>query len=744
MKNRKINIYQIVLIAALIGLIVFTAFNMASHRLFVKSGKEFADSVVYYFKNLFFIEAEVPKESVTFLVYDETIIKSLLPVDIEVFGYRFLSTFEIMVNKHFFIPSWNGFGLSMSKFINVIMLFGLPVIVIAVIYHMIIFRDVPNSESNEQSKPLRIYLKIKEKTIDPVKYFLVNLWYTFRYTKWLFWPAVILALYNINIISLVLIVCAWYLYFVFSVDFLSLWTLLCKFVICISPLLKPFFWPFWIILFIVIIIKLKIRRAYAKLDEMYFKNEQFINDNFGVVTGIYGPPGTGKTTSAVAFATQIEVMLREKAKSQIMEIRAEFPDFPFRYIEEDVEYLKNSGKAVNKVQIQTYFKQQLEDVEIIYGYNLYSQKNCHYDGLSVAYLKDEIIDYAQLYFIYISILAYSTYSIRYDKGIELTHAFPGMRYNFFHRDLRMDEYKETNQSYHANIFNYNLLRLNNQLENVYNKSIDQLTEDERKELDKIITLFDFGVITISEIAKERGNKDSNKNRDFRSDTKPTNDGLANCLGLIRHLTTVRHQQYGFIIWDDQKISALRQIEAAMAEVNIFIPKQTKNKKNTMPLWFIEGVFLEWGLSYFYGLYDKYIGYRNDQTLFSHIVFHLYSFFFNINRKISNTFGFKRYELSMSGVNVNGSQEQRGDSVFYVMDKIVYAGNKFDTAVYSGFFSKLKLQADIGNNQSAAFQGKTATFKELQQTRGYMFEELGDAVKEYIKQNEEIRERRKKK
>lgn len=744
--NKRINIYRIVLLILFAGLAVLTIFNVTSTKLFIKSCREFADSIVYYFKNIFGISTAsnvvVSAEDVSFLDIDYSIIEGILPADIEVFGYRFLAMWELMVNKDFIGITWGNFVNGLTVFLNILLLFGVPVILLIVLYFLKIFRDVPESEGCQVSVPLKIFLFIRKKIFHPIKVFIKNLWLTFKNTKFIFWPTFVLIMYNLNMWSLILIIIAWYLYFVFSLDFISIWYLLCKFFICISPLLKIYFWPLWILLILYLIVKAKINRGYRKLEEMFIKNEEFISDNFGVVTGIYGPPGTGKTTSAVAFATQIEVMLREKARSQLMEIRAEFPQFPFRYLEEEVEYLKQNKKCVNKVQIDYYFEQKFKDLNVVYGYDLRTKKNLHYDGLSVATLKHELCDYAQLYFIYISILAYSTYSVRYDEGIELSHAFPGLKYNFFHRDLRMDEFKETNQSYHANILDYNLLRLNGQVEAFYNKDPKDLTKEEKKELNKLVTLFDFGVITISEIAKERGNKDTNRNRNYKTDTNPANDGLANCLGLIRHLTTVRHQQYGFVIWDDQKISALRQVEAAMAETNIFLPKQTGKKKITLPLWFFEGVILEWGLMTFSNLYNKYISYRNDQTLFSYIVFGLYSFFYNINRQITNIFGYKRYELSLSGVNVNGGQESRGESTFYVMDKIVYAGNKFDTAVYSGFFKVLKLQAESGNNESESFKGSTATFKELEKTHGYMFDELGTTMKQYIGKNDRIKKERK--
>ena len=238
---KNITLYDIVILVILTGLLVLTVFNFSSHRLFINSVKEFADSVVYYFKNIFSIEEKISKENVSFLTFDESIIKSILPIDIEAFGYRFLATFEIMTNGDYEKKYWANFLLVLSKILNIVLILIVPLIIIIMIYYnFIIFKEV-ESKADEESKPLKVYKKIKEKVLDPVKLFFVNFYYTWRYTKFFFIATLVIALYNINIFSFAFSLIAWYLYFVFSIDFVSIWYLLCKFLICISPLLHPFF-----------------------------------------------------------------------------------------------------------------------------------------------------------------------------------------------------------------------------------------------------------------------------------------------------------------------------------------------------------------------------------------------------------------------------------------------------------------------------------------------------------------------
>lgn len=723
LKNAFCNKYRVILAVLLIAFITATAFNFASHRLFIKSGRELIDSMVYYFRSIF-SEETISKESASVLTFDESIIKSILPIDIEVFGYRFLSTFQIMFNGSFFKESWISFLTWLTKALNIFLLLAVPVVAMIFVYYNLIIFKISYEDVSKQSKPLKMFLLFQEKIYFPVKYFLIDLFYEFRYNKVFFFSFVILILYNVNIISFAFTFIAWYLYFVFSLDLLSIWYLLCKLFICISPLLHPFFWPFWIIGFVILAEWLKIRRAYAKLEEMYASNDEFV-DELGIITGIYGVPGSGKNLLEVAIATQKERSLRIQAFNQLMEIRSEFPDFPFRELELEIEDLKVNNKAYNKIQIQYYFKEKFKDQTVLYGYDIEENKAYHYDKLKVAFIVDELTDYAQLYYIYISSLAASTYALRYDKGIELSHAFPGLRYDFFHRDFRDDKDSEM-----AKIFDLNLIRLNNQLENDGSSSDGKFTPKE----DKNITLFDFGLLTLSEFGKDRGNRYTNQHRKEKK-VKPSNDGTANCLGVLRHLTTVRHKQYGFIIWDEQKLSAFSGLEAAMAETNIFISKQNKNQKSALPLWLFESVILEWFSSRYNYLYQKYIHLRNDQTLFSYLVSHISSFLNNLVRNLDNTFGYRKIALSLSGVNVNGAQEKRGEDGFFLMNKIVFS-NRYQTDCYKGFFDNLKRQAKEGINQFDSFKEIAASIKELYKTNGYFASELVDAISTYCEMNQE--------
>ena len=725
MKTKKFNWNDIFIITILAAAIVGTCFHISSHLLIARSAKELADSAVYYWKSLCSFEQTIPNNDVSFLKYDEGIIRSVLPIVPEEFGYKFLSTFELLVNKDYFVISWNSFAHFINRLTYWILLLGLPIILIYWFYYTSILFAENDKPQEKQSLGLRCYLKIRKFFIMPIFTFLKDSWNKFKSKKYYFWPGLILILYNLNVISMVLIALSWYLYFVMSLDLASIYHVVAKLVICITPLLMPIFWPLWVLFIIWIIEKIKIKLGYNKLEDLYDKNDDFV-DSLGIVTGIYGAPGVGKNQTETGIITQIECNMRRKAAKDMMEIRLEFPDFPFRKLEERIEMLKDSGKCVNKIQIK-YTIQDILKKGKEFDYDFKHKKNEHYDELKVRSIEDELLDYSMLYFIYISALICSTYSLRSDKGIMMTGHFPSLGYDFFHRDLRDESLSERSK-----IFDLNLLRLLKQ----------KNEENQNKAAEEFISLFDGGIIALSEFGKDRGNRYSNQSR-ANYETKPSNDGTAACFGVFRHLTTVRNHQYGFIVWDEQKLSAFSNAEAAMAEKNIYIGEQNNNYKMAIPGFFMENTLISWCREHYVNQVDKYIKTRNDQTLYSYFYLRIAGFFNNLSRKINNIFGYRRLEMILSGANINGAQTSKGDKGFFLLNKIVFS-DRYQTDCYSGFFDTLKLQAKKGINQLDSYSGRVASPSELLKTNGYFTDELILAIQEYIERNNSYQKGRGKK
>ncbi|MFA7032879.1 MAG: hypothetical protein WC201_04900, partial [Bacilli bacterium] len=690
-KKINITIYDIIVIILLLGLAVYTGFHLSSHLLLANSARSFYESLVYYFKNIF-SNGTVSDDGLSILNIDESITKSLLPVDFEVFGWRFLATFELLVNPDNIKSAWWVLAPFLKNLAIVLMIIVPPLLLLGLVYHMAVFKNY-HKTCEEESKPLQSLKKSQRKVLEPIGRFCKDLFNTWRYRQigerkifgfyinYYYAITLLLIAYNINVFSMVFIFIAWYLYFVFSLNISSIYYLVAKLLICLAPLLHPIFIPAWIVLVSYIVIKLKIKAGYMTLHKLYARDVDIVNAS-GVSLMLVGGPGTGKGSCGVIMQQIMEYLLRTKADSLMMEIRLEFPDFPWRKVEMIIEEkMANKDQLIqfkNKVQVETYFRKLLDDAKIweekkvFWSYDFRKQRIIFWDGLKVATLVEEILDYAQLYYIYAYRLTMANFSIRIDKQVLIDECHAAMIGDPFSTDSRNVE-----TYYRAQRIDFNELRIFQKVANA--KNAKELT-----------ALFDAGVIYAQEYEKERGNKVTNQNR-ADLPTKPSNDGVPSFVAFFRHLTTVRNTCFGRMLVDGQDINWLAGRETKMIETIAFIKTGKRKTKYAIPLFWIESVLLEWADDIFCSKIKKYIITRNDKTVYSYINGHFASFFRRINRIIWGTFGYESVPMSLSGSNLEGSQVGKGDTSFNLLYKIAYS-DKFKTDSYSGFWRENKEMA----------------------------------------------------
>lgn len=716
---------DVIILALLTGLTIYTVFHLTSHLLLADSAVNLWDSLVFYFRSLF-SDSAISTEGVNFLEINESLADSVLPLDFEVFGTRFLSSFELLVNPDNISGAWSAFLPFINNACTVIMIIMLPAILAFVMYYVIIFSENKKT-SFDESRPLSFWRKVGKCTVAPVAKFLVNLWKKFKSNKWYFWIGLILLAYNLNLFSIVLIALAWCFYFVFSIDFVSIYYLFVKILICLSPLFHPVFWAFWIVGIISLVIFLKLHAGTKKVKKLYQKDIDVV-ESAGVSLMLIGGPGAGKGSCGEIIHVADEHLLRTKAANLMMEIRLEFPDFPWREIESLVENrtfrVKTSQQFKNKVQVEMFFKKKFDEDHIwsekkdVFKYSLKTNKIYFYDSLKQVTILEEIVDYAQLYFIYISKLTESNFSIRVDQNLK----FDGHFANYKHEPWKTDP-RDIQCYYYSKIIDMNQMRILAQIADI---------DDDIK---KQTALFDAGLIYVSEYEKERGNRFTNLNRkDY--DVKPGNDGVQTFIALFRHLTTVRNVCFGRMLMDGQDLSLMAGRESQMVETIAFIQAGKRKTKLTVPLFFVENTILQWFDEHFSNRVEKYKDKRNDKTVYSWIHNHLAGFFRKLNRKLIGTYGYESVPMSLSAANLAGSQGSKGDVSFNLLYKIAYA-SKFKTDCYSDYWKKTKEAALVGINQLNEFAGPVATKSELSQMNGYLSNEIAKAADERLEKIVEI-------
>jgi hypothetical protein len=273
---------------------------------------------------------------------------------------------------------------------------------------------------------------------------------------------------------------------------------------------------------------------------MEMMNRGMIN-SMSIVDMVVGTMGKKKTTMVTDMSLSQEAMFRDKALELLQDNDFKFPNFPWINFELIIKRLIIDHKVFNLASAEVYIQaarrrfEDNPDPENCYGYDFMRYGLYYNDHLKMVYLFDVLNSYIKLYFIYFieSSLMISNYSVRTD-GLKLDSGnFPIWNNDFFTRDSRyIDEI-----SRHSHILDFDMLRLGKKL----------LAENEKNRC------FEFGVIPITEIGKERGNKndlEGVKKADW--DVNQKNDLFNHSLKLARHPATIDNYPFVRIITDDQR------------------------------------------------------------------------------------------------------------------------------------------------------------------------------------------------
>lgn len=615
--------------------------------------------------------------------------------------------FNLLFTKSNFIAYVNRLGNFLYYFLKIMMLL-MPFILILVI--VVKLRTKENNNYNKDSKPLKFWKKIIENKIYiPIKNWIIKFVCFVKdnptyYKLWLF-----IWLYNFNIITIFIEFIAYYLYFVISFDFLSLYIQLIKLLVDLSVLVNfvPTF--IWICFGLFVFHKIRVHIGYKNLNHMEMRDRGFINERDKAVMFV-GTMGKGKTTLATDFAISTEIMFRDKAFEKILENDLKFPDFPWINLENCLKKAIKDKKVYNLASCKRFIQNKQNQFNkrkcrkniFDYDYNRYGMS--YDDKLSIHDIWEVIENYSQLYFIYIiqSSLLISNYSIRVDNVLEDVGNFPIWNAELFRKNSR---YAEA-YSRHAHILDFDMLRLGM-----------KVIKDNKK-----ANVFEFGIINITEIGKERLNAldlQGIKKTDPVANQK--NDLFNYLIKLIRHSATIDNFCFAMILLDEQRVQSLSADVRELCEI-INIDKRSKMKL-AMPFFALEDIVLNWAINKFIGRYYDYRFRRGDNTLLMYLYHNLIAKLNKFLKGIYNTFGYNKLDLSFESGTLDG-EVRKGK--YYIMFIKVFR-KRFSSNCYSDFFDEKALRSDIGVDDLEEFKTEKASLEELLKENSYF---IADIVKAF--------------
>lgn len=722
MKKIKFDYRHIICIIITIGFILCSiyVFPYAFGRI-IESLKDFGLSTAYYFTELFELDTEIVPTVTNFSEYPFTMPFGL-PETWEEFKITWSNYWSLWASKENFNGYLEKLG-DIAYVLGQIVLCIVPLILIVIMLFKKYF-ETENNDYNEDSKALKFFKKLSDK-VRPVKLW-VKAFFAFikerkaYRTLWL-----LIWLFNFNLITVFLEFLAYYFYFVVSFDFVGLYIQILKLLCDLSPMINfiPLF--VWIIIGVVVFHKIRKKIALRKLNHMERKNRGFINSR-PIVIMACGTIGKKKTTMITDIALSQDVMLRDKAFEKILENDLKFPYFPWINLENVLRLQMENhvvySLATTKKFIQTlralyhlstnkpeYVKAIRRRIRRKFGFDFknllfdydYERYGLTYDDkLKVVDVWEIIETYSQLYFIYVIQSSYiqSNYSIRTDGIISDLGNFPLWDTDFFERDSRLTE----SYSRHAHILDFDMLRLGRKV----------------IENNKNANAFEFGVIVITEIGKERGNNLENQDKKKKDEgTNQKNDLFNAWLKMVRHSATVDNYPFVRVITDDQRPTSWGADARDLCDI-VHI-KDSGELKLAMPFFALEELLYKKIFEKFRELYYKYRYVRADNTAPMYLLKKITAKINHYYTGIYNRYGYSRLLVQVESGTMDG---ELAEHKYYLMNKKIYS-KRFSTDCYSDFFMKKTLRSEVGLKDLIEFKSEKATLEELIQENAYFMKDI---------------------
>ena len=695
--QRRLNIGLTIAITTVFILLGVLVFRLSYCRAF-EALTDLYGSFKYYFCVLFGFETDgLPSVTDYSKIIDSV---TILPSDVEGFKSNAATYFKALVSKENFL-SWLGATGQKASVLAKVLTILLPCVLVLIIAVKRLYAK-GNNNYNVDTLPLRAFKKISAVTYQPIKRFLCGYIEFLQAHNWIWISWLIMWAFHLNLASIVIAFFAYYFYFAVSFDFIGIYTQIVKLVRDLQPFFR--FFPWWGLILIAYVLFERWRKKFAlnKLRKYEAKNCGFINE-LPIVSMTCGSMGKRKTTMITDMALSQEAMFRQKAFDILQKADMKFPYFPWICFEQELvacmEYgtvynLATAKAFVTKKRIR-YEKHGNDDLQL-FGYDSRKYGLTYNDALKTSGLFDVLSTYAQAFFIYVleTSLIVANYSVRTDNRLLSDGNFPLWALDFFSDGKR--------RSRHSHILDFDVLRLGK-----------KVLENNPK-----AGSFEFGVVAITEIGKERGNNLELKEVKKKNDeTNQKNDLFNSWLKMCRHSATVDNFPFIKVFTDEQRPESWGADARDLCDiVNIVSAGDTRL---ALPFYTIEDMLSEMAFNRFIALYYDFRYRRGDNTLFVYLLKSVTAWIWKRNAKIYNKYGYSIVKVEKERGTMDGKAENKR---YFLMNYKIYR-NRFTTDCFSDYFNDLASKTNVGLSDYLEYATEKASVSELKAQNSYFINGL---------------------
>ncbi len=697
-KIKSISYYHYIAVGITVGFLALTFFVFPTA--ITRIGEAFRDlfySIGFYGAELFEIDHNIQPTVNSYSSLPLTPF-FFIPETWEEFLTNFDNFWRTFLDSENFALFMSGVAEFLYNALSIILLIGLPIALICYLGFRKYFQT-ENNDYNVDSRQLTWLKNFSAKYYLPCKKWMRSLVTFLKESNYLkIW--LVIWLFNFNVITIVIEFISYYFYFVPTFDVVSLYKQVYKLLCDLSVPVNFIPGIVWALAGYVLFCWLRRRIGYKVLEHHEMKNRGLIN-KLGICVLGCGSMGAHKTTVLTDMAESLEVMFLDKALELMNDVALRFPYFPWITLENEIKTAVEKHEIYSLVTCRIYVaKLKAENYDFEYDVDRYGNTFC--DSLKTITLWESIETYAQLYFLYTlktSFLVFN-YSVRTDNVFEDTGNFPLWNTEFFRRSVKESE----EASKYAHILNFDALRLGKKVKNNPDSNY-----------------FEFGVVGITEVGKERGNMTEHKYLKKDEGTNQLNDLFDLWLKMIRHSATVEYYPFARVFMDEQRPENLGANARELA--NILGLRDTSERKMAYPMFFLIESLYGFIARKYENMYLTYRHNRSDNTVFSHLLKTVMHKCYKHYKFLTNTFGYKTVEIDMQ----RGSSDDVETHKYYLSSKKIYS-NRFSTDCFSDFFSVKALKSSIGLDDVPTYEGIKATFSELAQQNSYFITDLLKGLK----------------
>lgn len=690
MRRRIVNITTCVLLSCVLVLLGVFVFSTSYIRL-IEAFKDFGLSVAYYFCEMFGIPHNITPSVIDI---SQTSAPSInVPSDWEGFKGSSATYFSMLIDKNNFY-GWLGHITGVIAVLGKVLVIAAPCIIVIIF----VIKALYGRENNNHGKdtvPLKVFKFISRWTYQPIKQFIREYVAFLREHGWVWklWLAVLGLHFNLGTIFVEFI--AYYFYFATVFDFSTIYGQVVK---LFKDLKTPFIcFPYYLLIPLAFILfnRIRVRIALGRLRHYEARNCGFINE-LPIVSLTCGSMGKKKTTAITDMALSQEVMFRQKAYDILQKNDMKFPHFSWILFEKALQSEIENKRVYNLATVKRWVI-TLEQRGKLFGYDGGRYGLVYDNGLKEEGIYEILSTYAQAYFIYIisSSLIVANYSIREDNLLLDSGNFPLWLTDFFPTNFRRS-------SRHAHILDFDILRLG------------------KKVLDENPNAgsFEFGVIGITEIGKERGNNlELQEKKKSAVEANQKNDKFNSWLKMCRHSATVDNFPFIKVFADEQRPESWGADARDLCDIVNIV--SSGELKLAMPFYTIGDMIAEWAFNRFINLYYDFRFRRGDNTLLVHVLKSVTAWLWKRNVKIYNRYGYSVLKIEKERGTMDGKIYKKK---YYLMSAKIYR-KRFATDCFADYFNDMALRTNVGLNDYREYLTECASVSELQAQNSYFINAL---------------------